>query len=198
MNNPRIGEIRKGRDIGYANPSRNFIFAACLDCGKGRWVLCLRGKPVSPRCYSCANKRSGQQRKESRLGERNPAWKGGRLKREGYILVKISSNDPYFAMADNKGYVFEHRLVMGRKLGRCLLPSEHIHHKDGNRDHNVQENLELTNRHLHKLSYSMGYQQGYQDCAQIREHQLEKEIRLLRWQVRELTRQLQGRLINEP
>lgn len=197
MVNPQIGEIRKGRDIGYANPSRNFIYAACLDCGKGRWVLYLHGKSISPRCYSCANKRSGQEQKENRLGERNPTWKGGRLKRKGYILVKIFPVNPYYPMADKKGYVFEHRLMMAKKLGRCLSSSEQVHHKDGKRDHNTEQNLELTKSGWHKLSYTSGYQQGYQDCARVKQAEMEKQIRLLQWHVKELIKQLQGRLLND-
>ena len=37
----------------------------------------------------------------------------------------------------------EHRLVMEEKLGRLLLPSEVVHHKDGNKTNNHPDNLEL-------------------------------------------------------
>jgi len=39
--------------------------------------------------------------------------------------------------------VAEHRLVMERLLGRALQPGENVHHKDGNRQNNTPENLEL-------------------------------------------------------
>jgi hypothetical protein len=45
--------------------------------------------------------------------------------------------------AGPNGYVFEHILVIESVLGRQLWPDENVHHRNGVRDDNRPENLEL-------------------------------------------------------
>jgi len=67
-------------------------------------------------------------------GEGSPSWKGGRCHlKNGYVLVYTSS----------KKYKFEHVLLMEKKLGRELLEGENVHHRNGIRDDNRLNNLEL-------------------------------------------------------
>lgn len=65
-------------------------------------------------------------RMRGRTGEKSTNWKGGRVKSvAGYILIH-NSNHPF---CNDRGYIFEHRLVMEKKLGRYLKPKECPHHK---------------------------------------------------------------------
>ncbi len=132
----RIGEIKKGMEIGYKGQEKR-IWHSCIDCGKERWVNLIKGQPRSIRCGSCAQQ-------GLRLGELNHKWKNGRcMSGDGYVLLRIYPNDFFYPMATKGRYIREHRLVMARHLNRCLLPWEVVHHKNGNREDNRLENLEL-------------------------------------------------------
>lgn len=73
-------------------------------------------------------------------GSANPNRKGGRTKHHaGYLMVRM----PDHPRARTQGYVFEHILVMEARLGRMLFVDESVHHKNGIRDDNSPEDLEL-------------------------------------------------------
>ena len=57
----------------------------------------------------------------------------------GYIRVGINGRDHYL-----------HRLVMAELIGRPLLPSEQVHHLDGNRANNSPANLRLLSSAEHQ------------------------------------------------
>lgn len=174
-----LGEIKSFKS---GESSRHFIWQACKNCGRPRWLRLKKGLPRSPICPSCARKLAIRQK--GWRGEKNPNWMGGRYKtRDGYIEVYLYSSDFFYPMADCRGYVFEHRLIMAQHLGRCLLKTEQVHHINGIRDDNRIENLLLLSPSEHRIKTMV--------CAEC---PLKKEIRLLRWQVKELTEALQLKL----
>lgn len=58
---------------------------------------------------------------------------------DGYHL----SSSGYRARKVNGVQVFEHREVMEEMIGRPLMKGERVHHRNGKRDDNRPENLEL-------------------------------------------------------
>lgn len=79
-------------------------------------------------CYKCTNKRRED-------------YGTGRYEKNGYVMV-FSKYHPR-AITSKTNYVFEHILVMEKYLGRLLQAGENVHHKNGIRNDNRIENLEL-------------------------------------------------------
>jgi len=78
------------------------------------------------------------------FGPDSAGWKGGRtVDGNGYVRVWVGADDLFANMRNQTGYVLEHRLVMARHLGRPLLRSETVHHKNTDHADNRWENLQL-------------------------------------------------------
>jgi hypothetical protein len=103
--------------------------------------------------------------RDAKLGANNPRWQGGRrVNGSGYVEVLL----PDHPMANSKGYVKEHRLVLAEHLGRILDPSEHIHHRNENRQDNRLENLELIGIGQHTSLHHTGAKRSAETIERLR------------------------------
>lgn len=132
----------------------------CVECKKYRWIRTKDIKTAMKRfpnglstlCISCSQKKIRRQAKSDC---------SSKVRRDGYVNIKVSSlsNEEYnkfFPMfklrkrsckkdktSSYKGTVLEHRLIMARHLNRPLTNNEIVHHKNGIKNDNRIENLEL-------------------------------------------------------
>lgn len=141
---PKISEIRKGIELGREGSHQRYVWLACIDCGKERWVSIQH---YSERCHSCANRVIGK----TLLGAKNGRWKGGLRYSKGYVFV-MQHQHP---RADSHGYVKRAILVLEQSLGRPLYPSMDSHHcngiKDDDRSENLAEKPHAEHRRLHAI-----------------------------------------------
>lgn len=86
-------------------------------------------------------------KKVRRYGTEHHNWKGGIQYHTAGYLMEYAPDHP--DAPPNKGYVMQHRLVMERELGRYLHADELVHHKNGDKQDNRLENLELMTQSNH-------------------------------------------------
>ena len=115
---------------------------------------------------------------------KNRVWSSnGRFKQNGYTMQKVKRDDFFYSMANYKGYIPEHRLVMAKHLNRCLLSWEVVHHKNGIKTDNRIENLELLPHNRFHLVDTV---------TKKRIAELEKRVTLLEAENAMLQKALQG------
>jgi len=103
------------------------------DCGMENIVSSVNLRNGNTKSCGCLRNETASQTCKKRLESNHPRWKGFTYDSNGYVLIHLG----------RKKYIREHILVMEQHLGRKLLKDENIHHKNGIRDDNHLENLEL-------------------------------------------------------
>lgn len=103
----------------------------CVQCGAE--FNRPHGKPRAYCSISCSNRARAQGKSFSPAPLESRTITGRTRSAHGYVLIR---------QPDGRKKL-EHRLVMEQMLGRELGPKERVHHKNGVRDDNRPENLEL-------------------------------------------------------
>lgn len=134
-----IGDVIKAEDLGKKG-HYSFICVKCPECQELRWVSKYTPNKYSGCCQSC-----------SMRGERHWRWKGGRYKKtNGYVRIRLHPKDFFYPMVNANRELMEHRLIMAQSLGRCLHCWELVHHRNGIKDDNRIENLQLVTDDRHR------------------------------------------------
>lgn len=135
-------------------------------CGRACWARWLseenRGKrhPMFGKKHSPESLAKMRRNRANTSGPAATGWKGGRFLSRGYTMVNAAlltkeERSRFASMLNRSGSssIPEHRLVMARHLGRPLLASEVVHHRNGVKTDNRLRNLELSDNATHKREH---------------------------------------------
>ncbi len=186
------------RDLYLGKRLTTIEIAKIKGCPRTTLRYWLKKLEIPLRHHSEARKLSIQRGRAFPMrADKNPAWKGGKVKNSnGYIQIKLQPTDLFYSMTDHHGYISEHRLIMAKHLGRCLKSFEVVHHKNGIKDDNRLENLQLSTQVTHSKAHSKGYRDGYKQGyidgqtaifhpLKLQNEELLRQIKLVRWQLKE-------------
>lgn len=144
------------------------VIKPCHQCGKDVKVAPSRERRngnvfCDETCYinfkpAHSGRRSVLFGKEQARGNKSHKWKGGTIRNQGYVLVSFQALPEHeqilFApMRNTLGYIGEHRLVVARRLGRPLFTSEIVHHLNGMKSDNRDENLSTLKKSTHSKEH---------------------------------------------
>lgn len=123
--------------VGDALVTNGTVMLECPVCRELREVDKYYAKRALDKpCRACKHK----QHSARMSGENNPAFKGTPfVDNDGYVRVWM----PDHHRADNSGRVYEHILVAEATYGGPITSEYHVHHKNGVKNDNRPENLEV-------------------------------------------------------
>lgn len=113
------------------------LWRCVCECGNEKFVVHNNLVDGSTTSCGCHKRQLLQERGRFAQGPLHPHWKGGRSIHDGYVSIWV----------DGIGVIREHIYIMIQHLGRNLFTDESVHHKNGIRDDNRFENLELRTRY---------------------------------------------------
>lgn len=126
--------------------SEFWIVRLCEHCGTEFQVL--RSRLRHSTCRFCTHRCRGL----FQCGVQHPSWKGGVVvdPARGYVRI----HQPEHPNANSMGYVYKHVLEASIKLGRAILPGEHVHHQNERTSDNDPENLEVKTASAHQREHA--------------------------------------------
>lgn len=77
------------------------------------------------------------------------ASKKPRINSSGHRLIYEPKHPSAYTTGSWTGYVYEHRFIVEKELGRQLSDNEVVHHLDGNPGNNQKENLLVLTKGMH-------------------------------------------------
>ena len=127
-----------GMKRAWQNPTKRHNMTICQigrkhkESSKHLMSIAHKGKKKSKEFGMAISKRTSF--------ENNVNWKGGkRLTKDGYVRICIGSGNT----------ILEHKLVAEKALGRKMKSSELVHHINGDRTDNRNQNLLICDRKYH-------------------------------------------------
>lgn len=160
------------------------VRVTCGACKKSRTIEATKtrgkiGVTFSGLCHDCNLELS---RGSWGPGSSHPGWQGGVYLVAGYRYIHIANLPqeqldlvlPMVRKSKGKPFAIpEHRLIKALELGRALVPTEVVHHRNGDKLDNRPENLEITTPAKHR-QLDVQYFHLWQDAlARISELEME-------------------------